>query len=99
MINEGTASFIDDQATEDILNQMKLQQSGLFDHKTVVQVGKLVGAQLILRGMISSIRKRSDRTDVIYYNITLQLVDIKTGEIVWTDEKEVQRLTRKSFFR
>ena len=99
LINEGTANFIDDQATEDILNQMKLQQSGLFDHKTVVQVGKLVGAQLILRGMISSIRKRSDRKDVIYYNITLQLVDIKTGEIVWTDEKEVQRLTRKSFFR
>jgi penicillin-binding protein activator len=99
LINEGIANFIDDQAIEDILNQMKLQQSGLFDNKTVAQVGKLVGAKLILRGTISSIRKKSDRKDIIYYNITLQLVNIQTGEIVWTDEKEIQRLTSKSMFR
>jgi hypothetical protein len=90
---------VDDQALNDILNQLKFQQSGLFDNKTVVQVGKLVGAKYILRGAISSIRKRSDRIDIIYYNITLQLVNIQTGEIVWTDEKEIQRLTEKSFFR
>ena len=99
LINEGIANFIDDQAIEDILNQMKLQQSGLFDNKTVAQIGKLVGAKLILRGTISSIRKKSDRKDIIYYNITLQLVNIQTGEIVWTDEKEIQRLTSKSMFR
>lgn len=99
LINDGTAKFIDDQAVEDILNQMKLQQSGLFDNKTAARVGKLVGAKLILRGTISSIRKRSDRQDIIYYNITLQLVSIETGEIFWTDEKEIQRLTSKSLFR
>jgi uncharacterized protein (TIGR02722 family) len=99
LINGGIASFIDDQAVEDILNQMKLQQSGLFDSKTVAQVGKLAGARLILRGTISSIRKKTDRKDIIYYNITLQLVNIQTGEIIWTDEKEIQRLTSKSMFR
>jgi hypothetical protein len=99
LINGGIASFIDDQAVEDILNQMKLQQSGLFDNKTVAQVGKLVGAKLILRGTISSIRKKTERKDIIYYNITLQLVNIQTGEIIWTDEKEIQRLTSKSMFR
>ena len=99
LINGGIANFIDDQAVEDILNQMKLQQSGLFDSKTVAQVGKLVGAKLILRGTISSIRKKTDRKDIIYYNITLQLVNIQTGEIIWTDEKEIQRLTSKSMFR
>jgi penicillin-binding protein activator len=99
LINGGIANFIDDQAIEDILDQMKLQQSGLFDNKTVAQVGKLVGARLILRGTISSIRKKTDRKDIIYYNITLQLVNIQTGEIVWTDEKEIQRLTSKSMFR
>jgi uncharacterized protein (TIGR02722 family) len=99
LINEGVASFVDDQAIEDILNQLQLQQSGLFDNKTVTKVGKLVGAKLILRGTISSIRKRTDRKDIIYYNITLQLVNIQTGEIIWTDEKEIQRLTSKSMFR
>ena len=99
LINDGTAVFVDDQAIEDILNQLKLQHSGLYDNKTVAQVGKLVGARLILRGTISSIRKKSDRKDIIYYNITLQLVNIATAEIIWTDEKEIQRLTSKSMFR
>ena len=99
LINAGFATFVDDQAIEDILNQLQLQQSGLFDDKTVTRIGKLVGARLILRGTISSIRKRTDRRDIIYYNITLQLVNIQTGEIVWTDEKEIQRLTSKSVFR
>ncbi len=99
LINDGVANFIDDQAIEEILNQLQLQNSGLFDNKTVAQVGKLVGAKLILRGAISSIRKRTDRQDIICYNITLQLVSIQTGEIVWTDEKEIQRLTSKSLFR
>ena len=99
LINDGIARFADDQALNDILNQLKFQQSGLFDNSTVAQIGKLVGAKYILRGTISSIRKRSDRKNVIYYNITLQVVSIETGEIMWTDEKEVQRLTSKGLFR
>ncbi len=99
LINEGAARFVDDQALNDILNQLKLQQSGLFDNKTAARVGRLAGAQYILRGAISSIRKRTERTDVIYYNITLQAVSIETAEIIWTDEKEVQRLTQKGLFR
>jgi penicillin-binding protein activator len=99
LINNGTAIFVDDQAISDILNQLKLQQSGLYDNLSAAKVGKLVGAKIILRGTLSSIRKRTDRTDIIYYNITLQIVNIETGEILWTDEKEIQRLTEKSLFR
>ncbi len=99
LINDGIAKFVDDQALNDILNQLKLQQSGLYDSQTVAQVGKLVGAKKILRGTISSIRKRSERKDIIFYNITLQIVNIETGDILWTDEKEIQRLTTKSRFR
>ncbi len=99
LINSGKAVFVDDQAISDILNELKLQHSGLYDNASAARVGKLVGAKKLLRGTISSIRKRSDRTDIIYYNITLQIVNIETSEILWTDEKEIQRLTEKSFFR
>lgn len=99
LIKNGVAVFVDDQAVSDILNQLRLQQSGLFDDRSAARVGKLVGAKIILRGTLSSIRKRTSRTDIIYYNITLQIVNIETGEILWTDEKEIQRLTEKSLFR
>jgi penicillin-binding protein activator len=99
LINDGIARFVDDQALEDILNQLQFQNSGLFDNKTVAKIGKLVGAKYILRGAISSIRKKTDRRDIIYYNITLQAVRVETGEIIWTGEKEVQRMTQKGLLR
>ncbi len=91
--------FIDDQALKDILNQLSLQQSALFDSKKTARIGRLVGAKLILRGRISNIRKRSARSDYVFYNITLQAVSIETGEILWTDEDEISRRTTKSRFR
>ncbi len=98
-INYGLARFIDDQAVEESLKQLKLQQSDLYDSSHASEIGNLVGARMLLRGTISSIRKKDLRTDIIYYNITLQAVDIETTEIIWTDEKEIQRMTKKSVFR
>ncbi|GMT50308.1 MAG: hypothetical protein IEMM0008_1847 [bacterium] len=91
--------FIDDQALQDILNQLSLQQSALFDQKKTARIGKLVGAKLILRGRISNIRRRSKRSNYVFYNITLQAVSIETSEILWTDEDEISRRTTKSRFR
>ncbi len=91
--------FIDDQALNDILNQLSLQQSALFNQKKTARIGRLVGAKLILRGRISNIRKRTTLSDYVFYNITLQAVNIETGEILWTDEDEISRRTTKSRFR
>lgn len=99
IINNGTAIFIDDQALDDILNQLRMTRSDLYDPTKIPQIGKLSGAKLILRGTISNIRQKTDSVDVNYYNITLQVVDMETGEIRWTDEAEIQRITEKGYFR
>ncbi len=99
LINNSMATFTDDQAIETILEQQNLQQSDLFDNTKAAKVGKLVGAKLILRGRISNIRKRSSRTDINYYNITLQLVGLETAKILWTDEYEIGRKATKSKWR
>ncbi len=91
--------FIDDEALNDILDQLSLQQSALFNQKKTAKIGGLVGAKLILRGRISSIKERTSRSDYVFYNITLQAVSIETGEILWTDEDEISRRTTKSRFR
>ncbi len=91
--------FIDDQALDEVLKQQSLQQSALFDSSKVAKIGRLVGAKLILRGRISNIRKRSGGANIVFYNITLQVVDIETSEIIWTDEDEISRRVGKSRFR
>ncbi len=99
LINEVGATFIDDQALSEILEQQALQQSDLFNNAKAAKIGKLVGAKLILRGRISNIRKKSARTDINYYTVTLQLVGLETSKILWTDEYEIGRKAQKSRFR
>jgi len=99
LINNGVGIFIDDEAIETVLKQLELQQSDLFDNDKAAKVGKFIGAKLILRGAISNIRKRTERTDINYYNITLQVVDLETLQILWTDEYEIGRKASKSRLR
>lgn len=99
LINNQIGIFIDDQAVKKALEQQSLQQSDLYDNTKAAQVGKMVGAKLILRGRISNIRKTDGRTGLNFYNITLQVVDLETTQILWTDEYEMGRKATKSKFR
>ena len=99
LINRQLARFIDSHAIDDALNQLDLQQSALYDNRHAIKIGKLVGAKLILRGRISNIRKRSGRRDIVFYNITLTVVDLETTEILWTDEVEISRRHIKQYYR
>jgi hypothetical protein len=99
LINQGVAEFIDDKALEGAMKQLRLQSSDLFDATKASKLGKLIGAKFILRGRMTNIRKKNARTDINYINIILQAVNIETSKIVWTDEKEITRYTKKSSSR
>ena len=38
---------------------------------------------------------RREVRNILYYNVTLQIVNIESGEIAWTDEKEIRRSRQK----
>jgi len=99
LINKFEVRFVDDQALKDILKQQNLQQSALFNQATVVKVGKISGARLILRGRISNMRNRTGLAEGNMFQITLQVVDIESGDIRWTDEDQIARMTTRSRYR
>ncbi|MDR1126112.1 MAG: penicillin-binding protein activator LpoB, partial [Deltaproteobacteria bacterium] len=47
----------------------------------------------IVTGTVRSIRKRTKEVADVYYQITLELVDPQSGEIVWADEQEIRKTT------
>lgn len=99
MINQELARFVDDQSMDDILSELSLQESALFDPSKALQIGKLIGAKFILRGRISNIRKRSEKQNIVSYNITVQAVNLETRDILWTDDVDIDRKTVRTRFR
>ena len=98
-INEGLAQFIDDQAFDMALDQLNLQASDLYDNAKAAKIGKFVGAKYVLRGTISNIRKIDGRKNVNYMNVTLDIFEVETLLIKWTDEVEFKRVSTKGRLR
>ena len=99
MINEGQAQFIDDQAFDMALDQLNLQASDLYDNAKAAKIGNFVGAKYVLRGTISNIRKKEGRKDINYMNVTMNIFEVETLLIKWTDEVEFKRMSTKGALR
>jgi uncharacterized protein (TIGR02722 family) len=99
MIKENMAIFVDDKAFDEALDQLNLQATDLYDNAKAARIGRFVGAKYILRGAISNIRKQEGRETINYMNVTLNIVEVETLLITWTDEVEFKRASTKGQYR
>ena len=70
-------------------------QSGLYDKTKTVKVGKMQGARYRLDGSISSIIKKTADLKDAYYKMNLRLIEIETGIVEWSDEKEIRKSAKR----
>ena len=76
-------------------SQYQHQASDKADHSTGVEYGRQIGAEYMIAGEITSIRKSEGRYKDVYYKITLNLVNIESALIDWADEKEIRKGQKK----
>ncbi|MCE0492866.1 penicillin-binding protein activator LpoB [Vibrio salinus] len=99
MLNSGKFRFVDMDRVEDVRKQLQFQNNDeLVDKGSSVKFGKMVGAQYMLYGNLSSIVKEEGRDKDVYYKMTMRLMDIKSGLIEWADETQIRKEQSRSLF-
>lgn len=91
-------SIISRDKTNLLAKEQQLAQSGLADNEKATQLGKLWGAKYVMYGNFSSIVNYVGKEKQTYYKFTLILQNIETGEEIWIDEAEVNKVTKKPLF-
>ena len=86
---------VDQAAMQQQVDEIKRQQSELYEKDKTAQVGKMVGAGYRLEGNITSIVKQANEVKDVYYKFNLQLWNIENGLMEWGDEKEIRKTTTK----
>ena len=85
-------NVVDRQTIDKILQEQNLQHATSFDNSTAVQLGKLLGCDVVLTGNINYayanlryIEKSSGWVSQYlgYYSIDMRLLDVTTGKILW----------------
>jgi penicillin-binding protein activator len=99
MLNSGKFRFVDMDKVESVRKQLDFQNNDqLVNQSSAIQFGKMVGAQYMLYGNLSSIVKSVGSDKDVYYKMTLRLMDIQSGLIEWADETEIRKQQSKSLF-
>lgn len=97
LMNSGKFAFINETQRGNINEEMAHQYSDAVDPKTRVEYARQVGAQYILSGTLRSIEKneprqwRVTRKTLMYYSLNLEMTDIRTGLIAWSDAVDLAR--------
>ncbi len=100
LLHTGKFRFVDMSVLDQLQEQLEHQaaNNGLVDPSKAKQVGKMIGADFMLYGAISSIVQKTKNEKSVYYKFTINLVDVETGELFWTEEQDFSRLEKRRTF-
>jgi uncharacterized protein (TIGR02722 family) len=95
LMRSGKVTFVDKAAREDISDEYDYQDSGMVSRETKKGKGGQVGADFIMNGRLDSIVQEAGKDKTIYYKLTMNLTNLKTGLIQWTDHKQLRKQFKK----
>lgn len=94
LMKTGKVSFIDKEARQDIAEEYNYQNSGMVG-ETKKGPGGQIGADFIVNGRLDSLVQEVGKEKSVYYKMTLNLTNLKTSVINWTDHKEIRKYYKK----
>lgn len=95
LMKTGKVSFIDKEARQDISDEYNYQNSGMVAAESKKGPGGQAGADFIVNGRLDSIVQEVGKDKTVYYKITMNLTNLKTSVINWTDHKEIRKAYKK----
>ena len=86
---------VDAAAMNQQAEELRRQQSDLYAKEHAAEKGQMIGAQYRMEGNITSIVKQVKDVRDVYYKFNLQLWNIRSGLMEWSDEKEIRKTTTR----
>lgn len=96
LMRNARLQFVDKAAREDIQDEYDYQASGTTSRATQKRTGNQIGADYIINGRLDSIVQQAGRKKTVYYKLTLNMTNLKTGLILWSDYKQIRKKFEKS---
>ncbi|MBV2167144.1 MAG: penicillin-binding protein activator LpoB [Bdellovibrio sp.] len=95
LMKSGKVGFVDKEARQDISDEYNYQNSGMVAEDSKKGPGGQVGADFIINGRLDSIVQEVGKDKSVYYKLTLNLTNLKTSMITWSDQKQIRKTFKK----
>ena len=97
LTNSGKVTFVasrDDR--EEVRAERTDQQAGNTAYATISPKGLETGADFMVQGSVNSIKDAVQGRYAVFYQVTLELVDLKTNQKRWIGQKEIKKVVEHS---
>lgn len=96
IINDGTLEFVADASQREELRAEKYDQAENA-YETAKSIGNETAADFMLQGSVTTIVDTAGRQQVRTYQVDMQLVDLETNKIIWSDQNnDIKKYIKKS---
>ena len=91
VINSGKAEFIADSSQREQIRRERDAQVGMARESMRSEHGDELGADYMLIGSFDSIVDQEGKKSVVFYQVNLELVDLRTNRKVWIGDKKIKK--------
>ena len=96
IINDGTLEFVADASQREELRAEKYDQAENA-YETAKSIGNETAADFMLQGSVTTIVDTAGRQQVRTYQVDMQLIDLETNKIIWSDQNnDIKKYIKKS---
>jgi uncharacterized protein (TIGR02722 family) len=96
LMRSGKFQFVDRTTDDQAAEELKFQQeSGMVDPQKAVATGQQSGAEYLLTANLSEIANTDGRTKDVFYKFTMNMKNLRTGLLEWSEEKELRKVTTR----
>lgn len=99
LLKSGQFRFVDRTTLQQAAQEQALVSLQRIDVADAVKLGEAIGADYFLLGQLAGMDNQHGRQSVHYTKLAMRLVDVRSTEVVWLDEKEIKKASQKSFFK
>jgi uncharacterized protein (TIGR02722 family) len=95
LVNSGKVTFVASKGERKEVRQERLDQQSNASEETAKKLADETGADYMLQGSIKDIVDRSGGTEVKFYQVDMELIDLQTNEKVWIDTKKIKKVIER----
>jgi penicillin-binding protein activator len=95
LMNTNKFQFDDNQARQAVADEYNYQNSGMVNEETKKGPGGQTGADFIINGRLDSIVQEVGKDKTVYYKLTLNLTNLKSNVMAWSNYKQIRKTYRK----
>ncbi|HZS10950.1 MAG TPA: penicillin-binding protein activator LpoB [Nitrospirales bacterium] len=95
LVNSDKVTFVSGRGERDEIREERKEQAVHAREDTQKSPGKELGADFIMKGVISTIPDESEGIKAMYYQVDLELVDLESNVKSWFGQKKIKKVIER----